>query len=74
MHHLINEVQSLRKKVELLTKQLMDINANTMVTSARASTAAAIATTANEDVGRAIELGETTIATTTTAQGIAEAI
>ena len=45
-----------------------------MVTSARASTAAAIATPTNEDVGRAIELGEMAIATATTAQGIAEAI
>jgi hypothetical protein len=74
IHHLINEAQMLRKKVELLTQQQMDTHATSVIASARASTASEIATIANEDAGRASYLAETAIVTTMTARDIAEAI
>ena len=74
IHHLINEAQMLRNKVELLTQQQMDTHATSVIASARASTASEIATIANEDAGRASYLAETAIVTTMTARDIAEAI
>ena len=74
IHHLINEAQMLRKKVELLTQQQMDTHATSVIASARASTASEIATITDKDAGRASYLTETAIVTTMTARDIVEAI